>query len=94
MLLTLAMAVNNGGHPTLSERRNGRFHQACETPQQIRAVVMDAVRCILVRDWEVVAGAGCDPEYKHDDRSAQGEIDIIAVGEDTDWDDPTPKLPP
>jgi hypothetical protein len=59
--------------------------------QQNRAVAMDAVGCMLVRDCEVVAVAGCDPEYKHDDRSAQGEIDIIAVREDTDWDDPTPK---
>ena len=89
MLLTLATAVNNDGNPTLSKKLDGKFHQTRDTPQQNRAIAMDAVGCILVRDWEVIAVAGCDPEYKHDDWSAQGKIDIIAVGEDTDWDNMT-----
>ena len=76
MLLTLATAVNNDGHPTLSKKLNGEFHQTHDTPQQNRAIAMDAVGCILVWDWEVIAVAGCDPEYKHDDWSAQGKIDI------------------
>ena len=75
MLLTLATAINNRGHPVHPRPYRMPLDRNLQTDEK----VLNAIATLLVQDAEVVAVSACNP-FSHDPASGQqGGYQVWAV---------------